>query len=224
MSIQTFNPVNNVHFFEPVDTSIKRDGPVELTEVFPCRCGATHSKDEEYLFRQHICFHEGKLHFIQDKDPDYYGQYGGAKLTCADCGKVFIFEDIWQNCIVCGWMERSPKFERPCPSCGDDHTEKDIEAARALWIATGPVWHSEIVQEPQDWRPMKQLDRLWRHHGRGISLNGKKVAEHRCIIEKNVSGLCKTCGIKLNYGDESHSKDGLFCSSHCPQHAPRESK
>lgn len=214
------SPIIGVHWFEPVVLPANTTSPVELKEVFPCPCGATHPQEDEHLFRQHNCFHDGKLHFIQDKDPDYFGNYSGAKLTCSDCGKVFGFEDTHMLCPVCGWMERAPKWTRACPSCGNDHTapDEDVVALRAAWIATGPLWWSESVQEPQDWRPMKQLHWLWKQRYRGISLNGKAVIPHRCIVSTNVGGPCKVCGVRMEFGQESHDKDGLYCPAHCPQH------
>lgn len=54
-------------------------------QVYPCRCGVTHSGPYAiYEYGHHNCFHNSPLSLVDEDVPGY--------LMCPDCGKTFWIE------------------------------------------------------------------------------------------------------------------------------------
>jgi hypothetical protein len=67
------------------------------------------------------------------------------------------------NCPVCGYdsLCEPPENDAICPSCGTHFGYHDFSNSpaelRAVWIAEGATWHSNVVPAPVGWSAMKQL-------------------------------------------------------------------
>ena len=56
---------------------------VEIEEVYPCRCGTTHTGPYAiYDYGHHNCYHDSSLVPLSE-------QYDEDQWMCPDCGKVF---------------------------------------------------------------------------------------------------------------------------------------
>lgn len=67
------------------------------------------------------------------------------------------------TCLVCGYpnLPAPPSDYEICPSCGTEFEYHDArkthEALRLEWIGNGMHWYSQVVHQPADWSPIKQL-------------------------------------------------------------------
>ena len=67
------------------------------------------------------------------------------------------------SCPVCAFteLEEEPAYFTICPSCGTEFGYHDLirghDELRALWITTGPRWHSTVIPIPYQWNGWEQL-------------------------------------------------------------------